>query len=339
MPHTEPRYDRRVPYQRQPPHRHKPDHYQHLHPHQSNQYLNHQPYITPYSQPELHPHKQNHGYQPNHQPNQNHMQQKREQNQAQERFHAKDISSNEPRRNLLRNKIQNEEPIGPTIFINPKMIKKFIGKSIELASSSASQPANASTSQAKSSYYDTKNISTLPTTATTLSAPNFIDNIDLKTSPRESLQAAATMAIVRLVTECIRKDNKRDEKLNKILVARLIDQLTKHERENDLDRSPVTYQHDREKVINELDTTDGSYRGITSHGFYELGVGGQPIPVIGGCVSNRQYNSPNPRGGQYPHTKHQAGLMNHFKPRHVSSDRRDTRQLDSQSSKSRNYSR
>lgn len=91
---------------------------------------------------------------------------------------------------------KEQETKGSVIFINPKFVKKFIEKSIKLTSSSS--------------------------TATNSSSASMIDNIDFKTSPKESVQAASTMAIIRLVTECIEDDSKRDEKLNKILVSRLV---------------------------------------------------------------------------------------------------------------------
>lgn len=95
------------------------------------------------------------------------------------------------------------EPLGPVIFINPNLVKKFIAKSINLASSTAQTSSQ---------------------TSFTLSS-DVIKDIDFKSSPEESLKAACTMAIIRLVTECIEDCNKRDEKFNKILASRLLEGL------------------------------------------------------------------------------------------------------------------
>lgn len=99
--------------------------------------------------------------------------------------------------------IQKDQPKGPVIFINPNFIRRFIAKSINLASSR--EPSSSQTSV------------TIP--------PSVIKDIDFKSSSQESLKAACTMAVIRLVTECIEDSNKRDEKFNKILVSRLLEGL------------------------------------------------------------------------------------------------------------------
>lgn len=78
--------------------------------------------------------------------------------------------------------VNQQSTIEPVIHINPKLIKKFIEKSIKLTSN----PSNVAS---------------------------------------QSLKPAATMTIVRLVTECIEDDSKRDEKMNKVLVTRLLERL------------------------------------------------------------------------------------------------------------------
>lgn len=102
---------------------------------------------------------------------------------------------------------------GTVIHINPKFIQKFIEKSRELSSDGPTETSSASQ------------------TDTT------VDSISDKTQgtalqrfgayPRSTLQASAAMATIRLVTECIEDDSKRDEKMNKLLAIRLVEQLTK----------------------------------------------------------------------------------------------------------------
>lgn len=99
--------------------------------------------------------------------------------------------------------IKKEQPIGPVIFINPNLVRKFIAKSINLAS-------NREQTSSQTSFTITSSV---------------IQDIDFKNSSQESLKAACTMAIIRLVTECIEDSNKRDEKFNKILVSRLLEGL------------------------------------------------------------------------------------------------------------------
>lgn len=119
----------------------------------------------------------------------------------------------------------NPQPEGPVIFINPNFIKKFIEKSIELTSSTS----NSNHQQHHNSplAFPRNHVHSLHT-ANKMTANKMIEEIDFKTSPKEALQAASTMAIIRLVTECIEDDSKRDEKLNKTLAARLIDSLIHH---------------------------------------------------------------------------------------------------------------
>lgn len=112
------------------------------------------------------------------------------------------------------------------IHINPKFIKKFIEKSMTMTSANSSEAGPwPSTTRAKPENPG------MPSSASTASsaqarATNMIENIDFKTSPHEALLAASTMAVIRLVTECIENDKKRDEKMNKVLVSRLIAGLT-----------------------------------------------------------------------------------------------------------------
>lgn len=109
-------------------------------------------------------------------------------------------------------------PKGPVIYINPRFIKKFIGKTIELANKTNGTCESSAQKQGMNNKGSKKQISTSKES-------NMIDNIDFKTSPKESLQAASKMAVIRLVTECIEDSAKRDEELNKTLVSRLIDAL------------------------------------------------------------------------------------------------------------------
>jgi hypothetical protein len=91
-------------------------------------------------------------------------------------------------------------PHDTVIHINPLFIKRFLKKAMIMQH--ATDP-------------DTKQL------ATSMADDSF----SFKQSPEDALQAAATMAIIRLVTECIEVDLKRDEKANKILAGRLMQQM------------------------------------------------------------------------------------------------------------------
>lgn len=106
------------------------------------------------------------------------------------------------------------------IFINPKFVKKFVEKSLKLNQQTDS--------------HDAQKVGE--------NSPNFTHNINFETIPKDCLHTAATMTVIRLVTECIQDDHKRDEKQNKVLVSRLIETL-------DINRKKCTEQ---EVPFNEL---------------------------------------------------------------------------------------
>lgn len=136
--------------------------------------------------------------------------------------------------------LNESNPTDPVIFINPKFIKRFVEKSIQLTIT-ATQP--------NLSKVESNSLNEAATSAQTC----MLDEIDFRKSTRESLQAAATMAIIRLVTECIENDNKRDERLNKILVNRLIDTLVTHGNRTsaeDRDEEATTLGVDETRTIN-----------------------------------------------------------------------------------------
>lgn len=132
-------------------------------------------------------------------------------------------NNNKPER-IKQQQIQPPQELQePVIYINPKFIKKFIEKSIKLTHPSTS---SATTTDQRTSVKSNTDSSSTSHNIISPASSSMIEDIDFKTSSRESLQAASTMAIIRLVTECIEDDNKRDEKLNKTLVSRLIDGLS-----------------------------------------------------------------------------------------------------------------
>ena len=115
------------------------------------------------------------------------------------------------------------KPKDTIIHINPKFIKRFIEKSIQLNS------LNATTSCQKQEQSQEELTATqMPQAIKSLAKDkqSSSSKYDFQDCSTESLQAAATMSVIRLVTECIEDDQKRDEKCNKLLAKRLIDQLT-----------------------------------------------------------------------------------------------------------------
>lgn len=122
---------------------------------------------------------------------------------------------------MLAQSSKRDPPKGPVIYINPKFIKKFIEKSMKLSANCTSSKNTPSQMDNNSIPNDTSRQNTPSTSQIT----NSIEQIEFKSCPKKCLQAASTMAIIRLVTECIQDDSKRSESLNKILISRLIDNL------------------------------------------------------------------------------------------------------------------
>lgn len=116
------------------------------------------------------------------------------------------------------------KPKGPVIYINPKFVIKLLRKSIDLA------PTSVTTDETS---HDLKSQSTeqhcAPSTCKSSDAQSNRCSIS-----KESLQAASTMAVIRIVTECIENDIKRDEKANKVLISRLLSELVKQKLKVDL---------------------------------------------------------------------------------------------------------
>lgn len=220
---------------------------------------------------------------------------------------------------------QNEQkPKGLVIYINPKFVRKFIEKSLQLSQVTNSTPPSkgsagipsdgASTSSIVANLPNANQTSSGPTSAaddqqqqlqlqqtshgptTTTIALN--DKIDFKTTPREALQSASTMTIVRLVTESIQADFKRNERLNKVLVMRLIDQLVNNDGHGPgSEDSPRNHgltslagnESERHKMIQD----DMSSKHKSRHPIDLGSTSGRPIPVIGGSVNN-YYNDETP---------------------------------------------
>lgn len=186
----------------------------------------------------------------------------------------------------------------PVIYINPKFVKRFLEKSLELASLNDANNSIRSLATNKSSL-DNNDAASRSANQTlcmaselvpipSSSSTNMIEDIDFKTKPRESLKAASMMAIIRLVTECIEDTRKRDENLNRTLVSQLIDKLVYGERVdpstsgtqcvNQTHTNKTQSQHKSAEISQKDDVSEGTgYRG------------GQPIPVIGGSV-NQHFN-------------------------------------------------
>lgn len=119
---------------------------------------------------------------------------------------------------------------GPVIFINPKFIQRFLEKSLKLASSNVTNNSTRNFAKFKSPMENTDLVNQKQSSNFASPSTSMVENSDFKTKPRETLKAASTMAIIRLVTECIEDTRKRDEKLNKTLVSQLIDKLINRDR-------------------------------------------------------------------------------------------------------------
>lgn len=232
---------------------------------------------------------------------------------------------------------------GPVIFINPKFVKKFIEKSLKLASSTSTS-AKCSSTNKNSPASEGLN----PPTPTTSVAIPMIDEIDFKTSSKECLQAASTMAVIRLVTECIEDDSKREEKLNKILISRLIDELDQHGRSSqesldtisqqemvatDTSTKPLPHQH--HSYYQQHDTSAGYNSKISDEDDDSIESSGQPIPVIGGSV-NHHFNK-NASSLGYGPPKHRT-QNTYQRPKRTTSDRSGSRDLELDANKLKNYS-
>lgn len=92
-------------------------------------------------------------------------------------------------------------PHDTVIYVNPKFIKKFLLKAMVM-------------------MYPTDVAKQVVTNR------EPVDSLSFQHYPADALQAAATMYIVRLVTECIEDDSERDEKSNKVLSTRLMSKMT-----------------------------------------------------------------------------------------------------------------
>lgn len=104
------------------------------------------------------------------------------------------------KRYTTRKVFNTTEDLGPhdsVIFVNPTFIKNFLKKATLMM-----HPPGQDSKEA---------ITDMP-----------IEDVKFTDSPADAIQAAATMAIIRLVTECIGDDSKRDEKCNKMLASRLM---------------------------------------------------------------------------------------------------------------------
>lgn len=122
---------------------------------------------------------------------------------------------------MLAQSSRKDPPKGPVIYVNPRFIKKFIEKSIKLSADFPSLAVATNHADNNSIPNDTSRHNT-PSTSRVYES---IDQIEFKTCSKKCIQAACTMAIIRLVTECIQDDKKQNESQNKILISRLIDNL------------------------------------------------------------------------------------------------------------------
>lgn len=165
-------------------------------------------------------------------------------------------------------------PKGPVIFISPNFIRRFVGKSIELSMQKRVQNSDLSTNTT-STFPDQR--------APTISVNTRVENVDFRTCQNDVLQPAATMAVIRLVTECIEDARKRDERLNKALVARLMDALRRHGEQETEQNAHQSVRHNNPQLAGSSKCNDHQ---DSSEDTTAQSSSGQPIPVIGGSVSH-----------------------------------------------------
>lgn len=167
-----------------------------------------------------------------------------------------------------------DPPKGPVIFISPNFIRRFVEKSFELSMQKRFQTSDQSTATA-STMANQKSSATF--------ANDKVECVDFRTCHNDVLQQAATMTVIRLVTECIEDARKRDERLNKTLVSRLIDALRKHGQQ---DKHQSTHQPDRYNDPQLAGSSRCSDHQEFSEDISAESSSGQPIPVIGGKVNH-----------------------------------------------------
>lgn len=170
------------------------------------------------------------------------------------RVASDDNSRVKPTNTPTKNDPLGKSPKKTVIYLNPEFVKRLVEKSTAYLSRKID--INASSESTTMDLLQSGNNS------------KTLDEIDLKSSDIETLRTASSMAIVRLVTESIRDDSKRDGSLNKNLAARLLNILT---------RTPETQPIQSQSLeISKLKTAD-----------VEDQIG-QPIPVIGGQSSQQR---------------------------------------------------
>jgi len=100
------------------------------------------------------------------------------------------------------------------IYLNPAFVKKFAELSTRLKSpqqlESSERISPPTVDNARSTDRD---------------SPSHNGATSINTFSKESIRAAATMAIIRLVTECIENDGHRDEHMNRSLVDQLVEKV------------------------------------------------------------------------------------------------------------------
>lgn len=107
----------------------------------------------------------------------------------------------------------------PVIYINPKFIRKFVDKSMQLSSD------KALASSSECSQHMQRFSKTFNRKSKMIESANNSQALDMNSIPVQTLQAVSAMVVVRLVTECVQNDSKRDERLNKVIAARLVDAI------------------------------------------------------------------------------------------------------------------
>lgn len=227
--------------------------------------------------------------------------------------------------NMIDTSKLNKQPPQSVIYLNPKFIKRFIEKSIKLTSSSTAD----SSVQTRNHVDDSNELKIAP-------KPIMIDEIDFSTSSKESIQAASTMAIIRIVTECIEDDSKRDERLNKVLISRLINRLNGQGETNEPNHVAMTDPTNSlpAPIMNQNIYYRQEHSGSSQHCPVETSIeekqddvsGGQPIPVIGGSVSHHFNN--NTDGIQYLMQKQQR-YSPYQRSKRMINERNNARNFDS----------
>lgn len=131
------------------------------------------------------------------------------------------VKLNKPTISEGSNSSNQTEPKEPVIYINPRFVQRFVDKSMQLSSNNSSAQHLGTETNVKMHRFS----KTFNSKSKMIESANNGTLLDVNSIPVQSLQAASAMVVVRLVTECIQNNSKRDERLNKVIAARLVDAI------------------------------------------------------------------------------------------------------------------